>query len=145
MFHKGILKMTSIKNIIRSLAPTLPLRILSHIRCSFKPSEFKRNMFFLQTLSHHSLVLQRHVLTCRSSPEDTSQDALRAVEGDIVAIHWTCMNEEGSILESSRDKNEVATFEVGAGNFVGNKLFEAFDEAVRGMAIGESIGIKACH
>lgn len=67
---------------------------------------------------------------------------LRAVEGDIVTLHWTCCNENGEVLESSIPSNEPATFEVGAGNIVGNRIFEAFDEAVRGLAVGETVSVK---
>jgi len=67
---------------------------------------------------------------------------MRAVEGDIVTVHWKCVNEAGETLESSRASNEPTTFEVGAGDVVGNRLFEAFDEAVRGLAVGETMGLK---
>lgn len=67
---------------------------------------------------------------------------MRAVEGDIVTLHWKCINDAGEVLESSRASDAPTTFEVGAGDVVGNRLFEAFDEAVRGMAVGESLGIK---
>jgi hypothetical protein len=33
--------------------------------------------------------------------------------------------------------------QVGTGDIVGNPVFEAFDEAVRGMAVGETVTIKA--
>ena len=67
----------------------------------------------------------------------------RAQEGDIVTIHWSCLNEQGEVLETSKTADEPTTFEVGAGDIVGNQLFEAFDEAVRGLSVGESLGIKA--
>ena len=67
---------------------------------------------------------------------------LRAVEGDIVTVHWKCINDAGEVLESTRASDEPTSFEVGAGDIVGNRLFEAFDEAVRGLAKGDSIGIK---
>lgn len=63
------------------------------------------------------------------------------MEGDIVSLHWRCMNEGGEVLESSDASGEPTTFEVGAGDIVGNPVFEAFDEAVRGMAVGESATI----
>lgn len=67
-----------------------------------------------------------------------------AVEGDLVTVHWKCINEEGVVLENSRDSEEgPTTFEVGAGDIVGNRLFEAFDAAVRGMAVGDVTSIKA--
>lgn len=59
-------------------------------------------------------------------------------------MHWKCLNEQGEVLESSKASDEPTTFEVGAGDIVGNQLFEAFDEAVRGLAVNETIGIKVC-
>ena len=70
---------------------------------------------------------------------------LTAEEGDIVALHWSCVNEAGEELDSSRASDDPTTFEVGAGNIVGNRLFEAFDEAVRGMTLGESAVIKVSY
>lgn len=66
------------------------------------------------------------------------------MEGDIVTVHWKCLNEQGEVLESSKASDEPTTFEVGAGDIVGNQIFEAFDEAVRGLAVNETIGIKVC-
>jgi FKBP-type peptidyl-prolyl cis-trans isomerase 2 len=74
----------------------------------------------------------------------TSIDGARTAEvGDVVSIHWACLDERGATIETSRTSGEPATFEVGAGDIVGNELFEAFDEAVRGLSVGETIGIKA--
>ena len=50
-----------------------------------------------------------------------------------MAVHWRCLNEEGQELESSRTTDDPATFQVGAGDIVGNKLFE-----VRGCACLET-------
>lgn len=49
------------------------------------------------------------------------------------------------VVESSRDDpdSEPLRFEVGAGEVVGNPLFETMDEAVRGCAIGELIELDA--
>jgi hypothetical protein len=41
------------------------------------------------------------------------------------------------MLESSYEANEPLSFEVGAGDMMGNKLFQGFDEAVRGLAVGQ--------
>ena len=47
------------------------------------------------------------------------------------------------MVESSRGEGgEPATFEVGAGDVVGNNLYQAFDEAVRGLAVGDRVRIK---
>ncbi|KAI7842806.1 hypothetical protein COHA_003552 [Chlorella ohadii] len=74
--------------------------------------------------------------TVRSAP-------LVAVEGDIVTLNWKCFSEEGELLESSDQSEDPTTFEVGAGDIVGNRLFEAFDEAVRGLAVGDITELKA--
>lgn len=74
-----------------------------------------------------------------------STEPLRVVEGDIVTVHWKCLNDQGEVLDSSEASDEATTFEVGAGDIVGNQLFEAFDQAVRGLAVGETIGIKVCQ
>ena len=74
-----------------------------------------------------------------------STEPLRVVEGDIVTVHWKCLNDQGEVLDSSEASDEATTFEVGAGDVVGNQLFEAFDQAVRGLAVGETIGIKVCQ
>jgi len=67
-----------------------------------------------------------------------------ATIGDTVTIHFTCRTEDGQVLESSRDDGgEPLTFEVGAGEIMGNKLFQGFDEAVRGLAEGQTTVIEA--
>lgn len=68
---------------------------------------------------------------------------LKAEVGDTVTVHWSILDDQGDVVESSRSTGEPTTFEVGAGDIVGNELFEAFDEAVRGLTVGETIGIKA--
>lgn len=74
----------------------------------------------------------------------SSTDGPRKAEvGDVVSIHWACLDEHGATIETSQTSGEPTTFEVGAGDIVGNELFEAFDEAVRGLSVGETIGIKA--
>jgi FKBP-type peptidyl-prolyl cis-trans isomerase 2 len=83
---------------------------------------------------------------CASSKDAvcSSTDGPRKAEvGDVVSIHWACLDESGATIETSRTSGEPTTFEVGAGDIVGNELFEAFDEAVRGLSVGETIGIKA--
>eukprot|EP00271_Cylindrocystis_brebissonii_P012923 TRINITY_DN32435_c0_g1_i1.p1 TRINITY_DN32435_c0_g1~~TRINITY_DN32435_c0_g1_i1.p1 ORF type:complete len:257 (+),score=38.29 TRINITY_DN32435_c0_g1_i1:68-838(+) len=56
--------------------------------------------------------------------------------GDMVTLNFWCKTEAGVVLESSEDK-EPLSFEVGLGRVVGNPLFRDFDEAVRGLAVGE--------
>ncbi|GAB4814738.1 hypothetical protein N2152v2_001784 [Parachlorella kessleri] len=48
-----------------------------------------------------------------------------------------------AILESSREAGEPTSFQIGAGDIVGNNLYQAFDEAVRGLGVGDRVRIKA--
>ena len=68
----------------------------------------------------------------------SGDDVVRVASvGDIVALHFTCKDEDGGLLESSYAVNEPLSFEIGAGDIMGNKLFQGFDEAVRGLAVGQ--------
>lgn len=69
-------------------------------------------------------------------------EARVAVEGDTVTVHYKSMNPKGEIVETS-DSNEPLTFEVGAGEVFGNKMFQAFDAGVRGLHIGEKTYLEA--
>lgn len=96
---------------------------------------------------HRPRIGPKMALVCSASSEDkegkgSSSEGVVAKEGDVVTVHWACMNEQGEVLESSRTSDEPTTFQVGAGDIVGNQLFEAFDGAVRGLSVGETIGIK---
>eukprot|EP00798_Chlamydomonas_sp_ICE-L_P016107 gene16107-22249_t len=85
---------------------------------------------------------RRHIAVARSASED---DIVRvATVGDMVAIHYDCKDPEGKIMDSSREEgSEALVFELGAGDVVGNKLFQGFDEAIRGMAVGQSTVLEA--
>jgi hypothetical protein len=42
------------------------------------------------------------------------------------------------VVADSADNDEPLTFEVGSQQFMGNPLFQGIDEAVRGLAVGQS-------
>eukprot|EP00803_Ostreobium_quekettii_P004120 evm.model.scf_281.5 EVM.evm.TU.scf_281.5 scf_281:56694-60434(+) len=65
------------------------------------------------------------------------------VEGDTVSLHYTCRGPDGEVLDSSRERGEPVTFEVGAGDVIGNRLFQGFDGAVRGVGKGEMVVLEA--
>lgn len=79
--------------------------------------------------------------------EDDEKDEgepLRAGPGDLVYVHFDIYDETGEMLiDSSRSVGEPMTFEVGAGEIVGNKIFEVFDTAVRGMTKGDITELQA--
>jgi peptidylprolyl isomerase len=59
-----------------------------------------------------------------------------AKEGDRVRVHYTGRLEDGQVFDSSRDdegKGEPLEFTIGAG-----QVIPGFDEAVRGMSVGET-------
>lgn len=83
-----------------------------------------------------------HSSDAEQATEPTAEGEYLVSPGDVVTIHFTCKNEEGEVVETTRDGDPI-TFEVGAGDVVGNKLFQAFDEAVRGLYKGQSSILEA--
>ncbi len=59
-----------------------------------------------------------------------------AEDGDSVAVHYHGTLDDGSIFDSSRQR-EPLQFVVGSG-----QLIRGFDNAVRGLAIGESVTVR---
>jgi len=47
------------------------------------------------------------------------------------------------VVAESADNEEPLTFEVGTQQFMGNPLFQGIDEAVRGLAVGQSALVQA--
>ncbi|KAL6763490.1 hypothetical protein V8C86DRAFT_2496367 [Haematococcus lacustris] len=84
---------------------------------------------------------------CCTTPDTQqilSDDLVRvATLGDIVTLHFVCKDSNGKVLESSRNGEEPLTFEVGVGEITGNRLFQGFDEAIRGLAVGQTTVIEA--
>ena len=60
-----------------------------------------------------------------------------AREGDNVAVHYVGTLDDGSEFDSSRPRGATLDFTVGAG-----QMIAGFDEAVRGMAEGETKTVR---
>ena len=60
------------------------------------------------------------------------QDALRAQEGDNVAVHYVGTLDDGTEFDASRPRGATLDFVVGGG-----RMIPGFDRAVRGMVEGE--------
>ena len=58
---------------------------------------------------------------------------MAAKEGDKVSVHYTGQLEDGSVFDSSRERDPM-TFQLGAGRVV-----PGFERAVLGLEIGESV------
>uniref|UniRef100_A0A383V445 peptidylprolyl isomerase n=1 Tax=Tetradesmus obliquus TaxID=3088 RepID=A0A383V445_TETOB len=92
---------------------------------------------------------RQQLVRCSSSSGNseptTTPTPVVVVEGDIVTFHMTCADADGKILESTKDgskENEPMAFEIGAGDIINNPLFQAFDGALRGLAVGESVELQ---
>lgn len=60
-----------------------------------------------------------------------SEEAKEATKGDKIKVHYTGTFKDGSMFDSSRERDPLE-FIIGEG-----QLIQGFDQAVRGMAIGE--------
>ena len=58
-------------------------------------------------------------------------NGMQAKAGDIVSVHYTGWLEDGSKFDSSKDRNQVFRFNLGAG-----MVIKGWDEGVAGMKIG---------
>lgn len=59
-----------------------------------------------------------------------------ASDGDTVAVHYHGTLDSGAVFDSSRERDPF-TFVVGSG-----QVISGFDEAVRGLAVGETIKVR---
>lgn len=74
------------------------------------------------------------VLLANRRPLKTSTPAMQvAKDGDRVEVHYTGMLEDGSEFDSSRKRGIPISFTIGGG-----QVIPGFDDAVRGLSIGES-------
>jgi FKBP-type peptidyl-prolyl cis-trans isomerase 2 len=60
-----------------------------------------------------------------------------AQEGDSVSVHYHGTLDSGEVFDSSRDGDPLPPFVVGSGSVIAG-----FDEAVRGLAVGESVTVR---
>ena len=58
-------------------------------------------------------------------------------DGDLVEVHYIGTLDDGSTFDSSRERGTPLSFTVGTG-----QVLPGFDEAVRGLAIGESTTVR---
>lgn len=65
------------------------------------------------------------------------------MDGDTVFIHYICRDEDGQVIVDSAENEDPVSFELGAGEITGNPLFQAFDEAIRGLSLGSTVILKA--
>lgn len=60
-----------------------------------------------------------------------------AQDGDSVTVHYVGTLDDGSQFDSSRDRDEPLPFVVGS-----DQVIAGFDEAVRGMAVGDTVTVR---
>eukprot|EP00899_Mesostigma_viride_P028485 jgi/Mesvir1/8821/Mv02722-RA.1 len=74
--------------------------------------------------------------------KESPQCNLVVEPGDIVTVHYKCYIPGGEVLESSDGKPPI-TFQVGVGEVMGNPLFGAFDQSIRGLVEGQKVTIES--
>lgn len=67
----------------------------------------------------------------------TGGEGRTAQDGDAVAVHYVGTLDDGSQFDSSRDRDEPLPFVVGS-----DQVIAGFDEAVRGMAVGDVVTVR---
>jgi len=63
---------------------------------------------------------------------DVEGQGLAAKKGDKVLVHYTGWLMDGTKFDSSKDRDQAFTFQLGAG-----RVIKGWDEGVQGMKIGE--------
>lgn len=62
---------------------------------------------------------------------------VQAKEGNTVRVHYTCHDEDGTVVDTSYGREEPMEFTLGQG-----QVIPGFEEAVIGMSPGESITVE---
>ena len=75
--------------------------------------------------------------TSTTGNPDAPAAAGSAADGDSVAVHYVGTLDDGSQFDSSRERGEPLTFVVGT-----EQVIKGFDDAVRGMAIGDVVTVR---
>ena len=102
-------------------------------------------------LKRHLLVVIAIValgLAACSSGDDSAADdttttstatdgGFMAQDGDLVEVHYIVTLDDGSTFDSSRERGTPLSLTVGTG-----QVIPGFDDAVRGLAIGESTAVR---
>jgi len=84
--------------------------------------------------------IEAPVTTVAATEAEQTNDAggtLMVQDGDLVEVHYDGTLDDGSTFDSSRERNTPFSFEVGTG-----QVIPGFDEAVRGLRIGESREVR---
>mgnify|MGYP001827725762 FL=1 len=101
-------------------------------------------------------MLKRHLLVvmvvmalgltaCSSDGESTADDTTTTStdggflvqDGDLIEVHYSGTLDDGSTFDTSRESGTPLSFTVGTG-----QLIAGFDNAVRGLAVGESTTVR---
>jgi FKBP-type peptidyl-prolyl cis-trans isomerase 2 len=101
-------------------------------------------------------MLKRHILVviavvalglaaCSSGDDSAAEDdapsdsdgGFMVQDGDLVEVHYDGTLDDSSTFDSSRERGETFSFTVGTG-----QVIPGFDDAVRGLAVGESRTVR---
>lgn len=71
------------------------------------------------------------------SSDSSSSDDLIVQDGDNIEVHYVLTLDDGTLVDSSRDRGQPLPFVVGTG-----EVISGFDDAVRGTKVGDIINTK---
>lgn len=72
------------------------------------------------------------LIVASCSSDSSSSDDLVVQDGDSIEVHYVLTLDDGSVVDSSRDRGEPLPFVVGSG-----EVISGFDDAVRGTKVGD--------
>jgi FKBP-type peptidyl-prolyl cis-trans isomerase len=92
----------------------------------------RQNADMTATINQPALTSETVDTTSTMNPTDTTQPALSAQNGDLVAVHYTGKLTSGKVFDTSLSRGEPIVFPLGAG-----AVIPGWEKGILGMKIGD--------